>query len=367
MKLAKLWQIDVYMHFSTLIILGYLGYESAVLYRQNFLESRIWILFLFGVLNALITICSVIIHEFAHALTAKSFGLEIKEVELNVLGGATKINRDPDTPLKEILMAGLGPLSSLTIGGVFFGLSFLFTNSFGKGLFYYVGIMNLGLGFFNLIPSFPLDGGRVFRAILWKGTGDYYKGTQIAARVGTVLSTLLMGLGIIWIVITGEVLNGLWFAFIGWVIQKGAKQSFQISRTQQTLSMISLKSLLHPIAPQISGDIIIKNAVDQYFNAYHNRLIVIAQNNQPAGFFHIDQVEKIDFEVRSTGELKDFFIPLERIQHLSIDKTAKDMVELLRETPHEIDVVAVYNSHEDIMGYVDLYDVELALNIPFQA
>ena len=364
MKIAKIMGINVSMQFATIITIVFIGIESTFLYQRDSGETDLVLKILFGTLSGLIMILSVLIHELAHALVAKSNGLEVKSINLNVVGGATQMDREPETPFSEIKMAGSGPLASVLLGGIFSLLYLIFSGSFPKSLFFYLGLANFSLGLFNLIPAFPIDGGRVLRAIIWKKNQQFDKATLKAAQVGVFFSSFVILLGIVLLFLNLEdnLLFGIYLMFIGYVIGKRSKQAHKIAYTQNLLSRITIGSLMKPLSPHVSLNVPIVDVVRNMFGSKQHRVVIVTENDHIIGFFHKEQLPHLSLDIRKTGTMKDAHIPLKKIPAMSLNQTAKEMVELLRKKTHEIDIVVIINPEKKILGYVDLIDVEIALN-----
>lgn len=190
-----------------------------------------------GLLTSILFFTSVLIHELAHSVVALAWGIPVKGITLFIFGGVANIGREPERPLAEFLIAIAGPVSSLLLA-LSFGTIWLagqwlsITPLAGLGL--YLGTVNLWLALFNLIPGFPLDGGRVFRSIVWVLTGDINRATRWAATTGRVVAVMMIiGGGIMFLM--GNWSSGLWLAFIGWFLDNAASQSAQQAWIREAL------------------------------------------------------------------------------------------------------------------------------------
>ncbi|MHA2088583.1 MAG: M50 family metallopeptidase, partial [Promethearchaeota archaeon] len=169
MKIAKIKGIEIRLHLSTLLIIALVGFYAASLYAALIPNASIIELITVGLINGIIILASILTHELSHSIIAQRNGLEVTEIELHLFGGVSRIEEEPHTPRAEILIAIVGPLSSLLIGIILLVLFYLPLSipTFLVVTFFYSGISNIGLGIFNLLPAFPIDGGRVLRAFLW--------------------------------------------------------------------------------------------------------------------------------------------------------------------------------------------------------
>jgi Zn-dependent protease len=226
-RIGKIAGIEIDINWSWIIILVLLTVSLATgwfpqLY-PGWSTATYWIT---SLIASVLLFVSVLLHELAHSLVATRNGLKVKNITLFVFGGVSNIEQEPKTPGVEFWMALVGPLTSLLIGAVCY-LLFLplrGTRSPLEGILFYLAVANILLGLFNLIPAFPLDGGRVFRAIVWKITGNLQTATRAATISGEVFAYLFILAGI-WLIFAGDVLDGVWIGFIGWFLLSAAQSA----------------------------------------------------------------------------------------------------------------------------------------------
>ncbi len=227
LHLGKIAGIDIYIHFSWLIIFVFLTWSLATgwfpqLY-PGWSTATYWLV---SAVAALLLFVSVLLHELAHSFVARARGLPVKNITLFIFGGVSNIQQEPTSPGVEFQVAVVGPVVSLLIGFVAYLLMLPLrgSNSPLQGILFYLGVTNILLGIFNLIPGFPLDGGRVLRSIVWKASGSLLRATRVATIVGQIIAYLFILLGI-WLFFGGNVLNGIWFGFIGWFLLSSAQSA----------------------------------------------------------------------------------------------------------------------------------------------
>ena len=240
-KLGRVFGIEIGLHYSwfliaLLIVMSVVNDFSAA--HKDWSRELIWSL---SILTALLFFVSLLLHELAHSLVAKSRGLPVRSITLFALGGVSQIERDPRDARTEFWMAFVGPLTSVAIGIASLGIARWSGWTPGTSgavplvaMLVWLGYINLGVGFFNLIPGYPLDGGRVLRAIVWWTIKDAERSTRIAARIGEAVGGLFIALGVVQI-FGGAGFNGLWIAFIGWFLVQAAAESYraaEIARRQ---------------------------------------------------------------------------------------------------------------------------------------
>lgn len=222
-----------------LLILGLRVYPFAPALRDESPTLQ-WAL---ACVSSLLFFLSIITHELAHAFVARAFGIQVKGIRLFAFGGVAQIATDPTTPRQELVMALAGPLTSLVLGVVFLLLAFLAGGSdepLGV-LWLWLGIMNLGLGVFNLLPGFPMDGGRVLRALFWVMTKDYFRATRWSARGGQAAAYLLLALALLSVLERGTLpvqidrVSSLWLLFLALFLNNAARQSWSQVRIIEIL------------------------------------------------------------------------------------------------------------------------------------
>ena len=224
--MGRLFGIDIRIDPSWILIAVLVTYNLYVRFGLRFddLGSAARLLFALGV--GMLFFASVLAHEMAHALTAKRRGIEVEGITLFLFGGATHARVDSRQPRDELIISVVGPLTSLVLGGICLLIARSLTwpgqpIAWGFG---YLGAVNILLGVFNMLPGFPLDGGRVLRAIVWKATGNFRRATRIAGISGQVVGYALMAAGVAWLLVD-EVGSAIWFAFIGWFLVQAARFS----------------------------------------------------------------------------------------------------------------------------------------------
>jgi Zn-dependent protease/predicted transcriptional regulator len=200
-----------------------------------------WVL---GIISALLLFASVVVHELAHSLVARRRGLEVDSITLFIFGGVSNLHREPATPGDEFAISVVGPLSSLILAGLFWLLMQLSPGStLANAVVGYLAFVNLLLGAFNLIPGFPLDGGRIFRSIVWGVTGSLRRGTLVASYTGQAFGWLLIVLGVV-TVFAGDLINGIWTAFIGWFLNGAAESTRQDQTLRESLGGVTAAELM---------------------------------------------------------------------------------------------------------------------------
>ncbi|MFC1987053.1 site-2 protease family protein [Chloroflexota bacterium] len=252
-NLGKLFGIEFRLHFTWFVIFILV---TVLLVYPNYTQWLYWVI---GVITSLLFFASVLAHELAHSLVGRANGIPIKSITLFIFGGVAQMTREATRAAAEFRMAAAGPICSLLIGGLF-GLFLLIPNMPEPiaTMIRWLAIMNGVLAVFNMVPGFPLDGGRVLRSLLWRFTGNYSRSTRIATRVGQGIGYLL-GLAGILIIILSFILpsfsfswfDGVWIVFIGWFLESAASASYNQIRREEALQSFNALSMTHPEHPVI--------------------------------------------------------------------------------------------------------------------
>jgi Zn-dependent protease len=266
-RIGKLAGIDINIHVSWIIILVLLTVSLATgwfpqLY-PGWSTATYWIV---SLIASLLLFVSVLLHELAHSLVARRRGLPVKNITLFIFGGVSNIQQEPTSPGIEFQLAVVGPLTSLLIGAIclLLLLPLRGSNSPLEGILFYLAMANLLLGVFNLIPGFPLDGGRVLRSIVWKITGSMRQATRVASITGQSIAYLFILLGI-WLFFTGNILNGIWLGFIGWFLLSAAQSANTQVALESVLRGVTVGEVMNPKPATVPANITLQQLVDEYF------------------------------------------------------------------------------------------------------
>lgn len=295
MKIGRVKGIVLKLHLSTLLIIGLIGISAASFYFTIVLTPSLMELIIVGILSSVIILISILLHELTHSLVAQKYGLIVSEIELFLFGGVSKIEKEPETPKSEMVIAIVGPLSSLIIGFSFLIVVFLSPIILSPIIYVsllYTGISNIGLGLFNLIPAFPVDGGRVLRAFLWYRRHDILSATKTASRVGSFFAYGLMVYGVLQAFLFGF-FNGFWLVLIGSYLNRQTKQAYIQVKNEAILSTLYAKEIMSIPHLEIPFDTLISDAMKNYFMIYKRLYFSVIQGETIVGVVHINDIKKI--------------------------------------------------------------------------
>ena len=258
---------------------------------------------------------SVLAHELAHSLVARRFGIPVRRITLFLFGGLAEIEKEPETPRTEFLIAIAGPLASLTLGLIFsFAGSLLAGSGFTElvaedqeaalatlsplaTLCFWLGPINVVLGLFNLLPGFPLDGGRVLRALLWWTTGDLYRATRIASDSGRVFGWCLMILGVVQ-ALSGALLGGLWLLMIGWLLTNAASASYRQLIMRDMFREVTARDLMRSHFETIDVHQNVAEFIDIHLLQSPQILWPVTEDDQLVGLVTLEEVRGVATEDR---------------------------------------------------------------------
>jgi Zn-dependent protease/predicted transcriptional regulator len=268
--LFRIRGIPVRVHASWLVIYGLIAWSLAVGYFPQVLPAATpvtsWVS---ALLAALLLFVSVFLHELSHALVALRHGIPVSSITLHVFGGVSALQHEPDRPGAEIVIAVVGPLTSFAIAGVVAVLAALLQpGGTAAAVMQYLVLVNVVVGLFNLVPGFPLDGGRVLRALLWKARGDLGWATRVASRTGEQFGLVLIALGT-WRAVAGQFLGGLWFVVIGLFLRQAAVASYQQLVVRRSLEPRKIRDAMARHVVHVPPDLPVAALVDDFFWRHH--------------------------------------------------------------------------------------------------
>ena len=288
-----------------------------------------------GAVSALLLFISVLLHELSHSYIAKKNGLPIARITLFFFGGVSEMSEEPKDPSLEVRMALAGPLTSFAIAGVlgaFWFVSRLVSAPFPIiAVLGYNAVINVALGAFNLVPAFPLDGGRVLRGSLWGRSKNLLKATRNATRVSEALSLIMIAAGLLLVVATADIFNGLWIIFLGWFIRSGAETSLKQTEMTEALHGISVGDIMTRDLLTVSPDISVQKLVTDYFLIHPHGGYPVVRNNKLEGVVTMSSVRSIPAEKREMETVAQAMVPYERIVTIGPNASAAEALQKIAE------------------------------------
>ena len=256
-----------------------------------------------GIFGAIGLFVSIVIHELFHSLVARRFGLSIRGITLFMFGGVAEMTEEPANAKTEFYMALAGPVTSIALGMIFYS-TYLILKRLGvsmgiTGIFGYLGIINWALAGFNLIPAFPLDGGRILRSILWWRKKDLRWATRIASRMGEIFGFTLIFLGV-FSIFRGSFVGGIWLFLIGMFLQNASQVSMQRLMISKALEGETVRRFMKPDPVTIPDTMTLKEAVEDYIYRYHYKMFPVVRNSKLVGCLTTRDIKVIPKEKWST-------------------------------------------------------------------
>jgi Zn-dependent protease/CBS domain-containing protein len=351
-NLGKLFGIQVRLHYSWFIIFTLITWTLAtsyfpVTYPAWSLTTKIAA----GIITSLLFFASVLAHELAHSLVGRANGIPVKSITLFIFGGVAQMTREATKASAELKMSAAGPVCSLATGGVF-GLFWILTRDIFEPvavMAFYLAWVNVALAVFNLIPGFPLDGGRVFRSLVWRFSGNYQHSTRIATRLGQGVAYAFMVGGILWMFILHDWLSGLWLVFIGWFLQGTASMSYRQVQWREALHGLTASQMMTAEYVVVPPGITVSQLVQEYVLPRGYHLFLIAEGDRLRGILTMHNIKSVPQPKWDMTQVEKIMVPVERLKVASPDQDALSIAEQME--ANEINQVPVV-SEGRVMGLV---------------
>lgn len=391
-KLARIAGIDIYVDWSLLIIFFLIVYGLALgLFPAWHPEWSAGVTWLTAICAALLFFASIAVHELSHALVGRWNGVVIRRITLFVFGGAAIIEREPHKWRAELLMAAVGPLTSLVLafGFLFAAGAFVPAEQLDltrpdeiirqldplASLLLWVGQVNLMLAVFNLVPAFPLDGGRVLRAILWAATGSLRRATRWASLLGQAFAWVLIATGFLMIfgvrvpVFGTGLIGGLWLAFLGWFLNNAALMSYRQLLTREALEDIPVSRLMQTRFESVPPDTTISQLVEDHVLRSGQHAFPVVSDDRLLGMVGLSDITKVDPKRRATTTVAEIMTPAERLVSVAPDDDAFEALSLLAQRGlNQLPVVRDGRlrgllRREEVMSWLALHEEPAATDI----
>ncbi len=310
-----------------------------------------------GFSGAILLFLSVLLHELAHSVVARSRGIEVEGITLFIFGGVAEMRREPERALDEFLLTIVGPLSSLALAGVFMAVARVFGSLDLEPAAVVAGtlsMLNLVLAIFNMVPAFPLDGGRVLRAVLWKLTGDPIRATRWATWVGRAFGWLLIAYGF-FLFVSGVQFAGIWGIFLGWFLASAASSAAHQNELKHSLEGVTVGQVIRSPAVFVPGDISAEDLVERYFLRYPATAFPVVRGRTIVGVVAVADVSGLNLEQRASTSLYDLIMPIERVPTVGSDRPLVELVLASRAGGHDRMMVI---REGEVLGALTTADIE---------
>jgi Zn-dependent protease/CBS domain-containing protein len=356
---GKVWKIPIRLDFSWFFIFAFFTWMLAARYfPAEFTGWPAAMYWAMGAATSLVLFACVVLHEFGHSAVSLHFGIPVRSITLFLFGGVAQMSEEPPSALAEFWIAVSGPLVSL-------GLAFLFyearplTASVPPlfAMVKYLAGINLALAVFNLLPGYPLDGGRVLRAVLWSATKNLRKATNISANVGRAFGFLLLFAGVLRM-FSGDLSGGLWVAIIGWFIDSAASAQLHLGQYQSLLAGHTVSQAMNPHCVLVSADLTLQKLVDDHILGGGHHSFLVNRGDESVGLLNLHRIKDVprsEWAATSAGQV---MLPFEKLKPIDQETGLWAALQQMdREGVHELPVtrnqrVIGMLSREDVLTFL---------------
>ncbi|MEA2677988.1 MAG: hypothetical protein QOJ81_2129 [Chloroflexota bacterium] len=330
-KLFTIRGIEVGVHYSWLIVFGLFTWILAtsafpsVLGRQAVVES--WLL---AAVTVLLMFVSVVIHELAHSFVALARGLKANSITLFAFGGVSSLSGDAKEASTEFLVAIVGPLTSFVLAGIAYVAALSINDTRFDLVFSYLAYINFALGVFNLVPGFPLDGGRVLRSILWGVTNNVRRATEWAGNVGKLVAWGMFAYAL-FLIYDGNYINGIWLAAIAWFLHNAASNSVQQIVLETRLRRVRARDVVRPDEVTVPPGLSVAELIDQFLLPTNRRAIAVTDNARLVGIVTLSDILKVPPAERTRVTVAEVMGGQDALLTIAADARVQEAIELLAE------------------------------------
>jgi Zn-dependent protease/predicted transcriptional regulator len=328
-RFGRVLGIPLYVHSSWFIIFALITFSLATQFTSQhpgWTPGQYWTL---GIVTSLLFFASVLIHELGHSTIALHYKLPVVSITLFVFGGLARIGREPTKALEEFNIAIAGPVTSFLLAVLFYlgGVAFA-PGTMANAAGVLLGEVNFVLAVFNLVPGFPLDGGRILRAIAWGVTGDFTRATRFASMSGQFFAYLMIFFGI-WEALHGQWVSGLWLAFIGWFLLSAAQESYAAVAVRRTLEGLKASDVMTSEMPSVDRSISLEDYLHEMLRT-GRRCHLVMGNGEMVGMITLHNVRSIPREEWPATSVQAAMIPRDKIHWAQSGESALDILERMQ-------------------------------------
>ena len=359
MRLGRVFGIPIYIHSSWFIIFALITLTVAEQFKAQHPQWTVAQHWSVGLITSFLFFWSVLFHELSHSVVARHYKIPVDSITLFVFGGLSRITRDPDSAWKEFNVAIAGPISSLFLAGCFWVIAkYAHGGQMVTAASYWLAEINGILAIFNLVPGFPLDGGRVLRGIAWGITKNFDKATKIATLSGKFFAYLMILWGI-FDAFTGSFIGGIWLVFIGWFLLNAAQETYVQNTIRSALTGMSARDIMNPEVPTVPRDLSLEDYAHEVLKT-GRRFHIVTGMGEPVGLVTLHTVQKVPREEWASTSVQAVMHPVKDIHWASPDESALGVFErLMRENVSQMPVLS--NGH--IIGVIGRESLLRALQI----
>jgi len=346
-KLGAVFGVELGLHYSWLVIALLITFSLVAQFHavnRDWSDAVVWST---AIITGVLFFACLFAHELSHAVVAKAHGIPVHKITLFLLGGVAQIEKDATDPKTEFWMAIVGPITSGILGLAMLGLARLsgwtpWTSATtpGTALLVWLGYINLALGAFNMIPGFPLDGGRVLHAILWWAMDDAERSTRTAAIVGQIIAVFFIGFGILRF-FQGAGLGGLWIAFIGWFLLQAAGATYMQVKTGTLLRGLRVKDVMSTDSYAVDPELSVQEFVNEHLLRTGRRCFLVVQDGHLLGLITPNEVRTVEQRAWPFTPVRSVMRSADEVHFVSRDMPAMEALETMgREDVNQLPVMS---------------------------
>lgn len=354
-KIGRIFGINIGVHWSWILIFVVVTWSFATGVLEYFYPEWTWVqLWIGGAVVAVIFFLSILAHELSHAIVSNRNGLPVRDITLFVFGGVSNLTREPDTPGLEFKIAIVGPLTSLALGGLFaVGWAIIRPLDDGiAGVSANLALINASLAVFNMLPGFPLDGGRVFRSIVWARNHNRLRATHTASHLGEWIAYGVMGIGVVYTLFGN--FGGLWFLLIGFFLRNASTASYEQLLLETTLSNITVADVMRRDVPSVPPDLSLEELVHDHLLRGNARCFAVDAGGDFAGIITLTDVRKVPKDQWPTTSVYRAMTPATKLHTVTPDESITRVLQLMM--LHDVNQLPVMHGRE-LVGIVTRGDV----------
>jgi Zn-dependent protease len=346
-KLGTVFGVELGLHYSWLVIALLITFSLVAQFHAVNRDWSVAVVWSTAIITGVLFFACLFAHELSHAVVAKAHGIPVHKITLFLLGGVAQIEKDATDPKTEFWMAIVGPITSGILGLAMLGLARLsgwtpWTSATtpGTALLVWLGYINLALGAFNMIPGFPLDGGRVLHAILWWAMDDAERSTRTAAIVGQIIAVFFIGFGILRF-FQGAGLGGLWIAFIGWFLLQAAGATYMQVKTGTLLRGLRVKDVMSTDSYAVDPELSVQEFVNEHLLRTGRRCFLVVQDGHLLGLITPNEVRTVEQRAWPFTPVRSVMRSADEVHFVSRDMPAMEALETMgREDVNQLPVMS---------------------------
>lgn len=336
-SIGRVLGIPVSLHFSWFIVFVLFSFIFERHFNQPEYGWPTWERWVVALATSLVLFVSVLAHELSHSLVATKWGIPVKGITLFLFGGVSQISREASRPFTEFVIAAVGPFSSVVLGFIFLGLAFGLdgVSEHLSAILWIAVSVNIMLGIFNMLPGFPMDGGRVLRAVTWWVTGNYWRSTRIATAVGQVLAALFIaGGGVLSVLavsntVDGVWTQGLWMVVLGAFLFSVASASHRQARMRETLQSLAARDVMSGSCPVAPGDVSLLQLNEEYVAPAGQGFSLVSLAGRVSGLVSLEQMGRFPKSDWHLYRASDLMVSLALLETVTPDLDAYSVMELM--------------------------------------